>query len=120
MGNPHAVAFVDEDVDQIPLDTIGPIVENLPIFPKRVNFEIVNINSRKEVKARVWERGSGLTMACGTGACAIIAVAHNNQYVEDEVVVRLPGGELTILWNGQGDVILEGPVDEVFEGDWPV
>ena len=119
MGNPHAVAFVDERVDDVPLHEIGPLVEHHPIFPQRVNFEIVNVLDSTRLRARVWERGSGLTMACGTGACAIAVAAHLHNYVDDEVTVELPGGELSVTWPGQGDAILEGPVEEVFEGEWP-
>ena len=119
MGNPHAVAFVDEDVDAVPLREIGPLVEHHSLFPRRVNFEIVNVVDPARLKARVWERGSGLTMACGTGACAAVVAARNHRYVGDEVAVVLPGGELTVRWPGHGEVILEGPVEEVFQGEWP-
>jgi len=118
MGNPHAVAFIDTPVDQFPLDKIGPIVERHPMFPKRVNFEIVNIIDENHVKARVWERGSGLTEACGTGACAIGAIGRLKRYTRSEVTVSLPGGDLLVRWPGEGPVILEGPVEEVFEGTW--
>ena len=119
MGNPHAVAFIDERVNDVPLHEIGPLVEYHPMFSQRVNFEIVNVLDSTRIKARVWERGSGLTMACGTGACAIVVAAHLHNYVDDEVTVELPGGELSVTWPGQGDVFLEGPVEEVFEGEWP-
>ena len=118
MGNPHAVAFLDTPVEDIPLDKIGPIVENHEIFPEGVNFEIVNIIDRKHVKVRVWERGSGLTLACGTGACAVAVSAHLHKYIDDDVVVTLPGGDLLIRWPGSGNVVMEGPVDKVFEGEW--
>jgi diaminopimelate epimerase len=120
MGNPHAVAFIETPVDEVPLCDIGPLVEHNPMFPELVNFEIVNIVDRGHVKTRVWERGSGLTMACGTGACAIVAVGRRNGLLDDEVIVSLPGGDLRITWPGTDEVIMEGPVQEVFEGDWPV
>jgi diaminopimelate epimerase len=120
MGNPHAVAFINTPVDEVPLHDLGPNVEHNPMFPERVNFEIVNILDRSHVKVRVWERGSGLTMACGTGACAVVAVGRQNGILDDDVTVSLPGGELQVHWPGTGEVILEGPVEEVFEGDWPV
>ena len=119
MGNPHAVAFIDTPVDEVPLHDLGPKVEHNPMFPERVNFEIVNILDRSHVKVRVWERGSGLTMACGTGACAVVAVGRQTGLLDDDVTVSLPGGELEVHWPGTGEVILEGPVEEVFEGDWP-
>ena len=119
MGNPHAVRFLDEPVDDFPLTTIGPEVEHHSMFPARVNFEVVNLVSRNRIKVRVWERGSGITLACGTGACAAMVAAHLHGLVDDDVVVELPGGELTVIWAGHGDVTLEGPVAQVFEGDWP-
>ena len=119
MGNPHAVAFIDTPVDELKLHEIGPQVEHLPMFPERVNFEVVNVVDATRVTARVWERGSGLTEACGTGACAIVAVGRLKGILGDEVEVGLPGGDLKITWPGEGDVIMEGPIQEVFEGDWP-
>jgi diaminopimelate epimerase len=119
MGNPHAVAFLDEPVDAVKLHEVGPLVEHHPMFPRRVNFEIVNVLDAGHLKARVWERGSGITMACGTGACAIAVAARLHNLIGDKVSIALPGGELTVAWPGQGDVILEGPVEEVFEGTWP-
>ena len=119
MGNPHAVAFTDVDVDSLRLAEAGPLVEHHPMFPERVNFEIVNLIDSSRVKARVWERGSGLTEACGTGACAVAVSAHLHGYVGDDVTVSLPGGDLSIYWPGRGEVILEGPVERVFDGDWP-
>ena len=137
MGNPHAVAFIDEPVDEVPLHELGPLVENHPIFPNRVNFEIVNVVSETALTARVWERGSGLTRACGTGACAIAVAARLHGLTGDDahphpslppargkgqkewVTVALPGGELTVRWPGHGEVILNGPVAKVYEGTWP-
>ena len=118
MGNPHAVAFLEEPVDRFPLHHIGPLVEHNPMFPKRVNFEVVNVEDRRRLKARVWERGSGETMACGTGACGI-AVASRLLGLSDGVVdITLPGGVLNISWDGEGEVYLEGDAVEVFEGEW--
>ncbi|MBI4310882.1 MAG: diaminopimelate epimerase [Chloroflexi bacterium] len=118
MGNPHAVAFFDGPVDSFPLETIGPKVERHPIFPRRVNFHVVNILGRDRLKARTWERGAGITLACGTGACAIQAVARLLGLTDDTVQLAMPGGVLTITWPGHGPVIMEGPVEEVFEGEW--
>ena len=119
MGNPHAVAFVDEPVCDVPLHELGPMVERHPMFPRRVNFEIVNVVDRGRVDARVWERGSGLTMACGSGAAALTVAARLHDYIDDEVTVGLPGGELVVRWDGHGPVELEGPVESVFSGVWP-
>ena len=119
MGNPHAVAFIDEPVDDVPLHEIGPLVEHDPIFPNRVNFEIANVLGENAIAARVWERGSGLTQACGTGACAIAVAARLRGLAGDEVAVALPGGELSVGWPGHGEVILNGPVAKVYEGTWP-
>ncbi len=119
MGNPHAVAFIDEPVDDVPLHEIGPLVEHDPIFPNRVNFEIVNALTETHLAARVWERGSGLTQACGTGACAIAVAARLRGLTGDDVAVTLPGGDLTVRWPGHGEVILNGPVAKVYEGTWP-
>ncbi len=119
MGNPHAVAFVDEPVAEVPLHELGPMVEHHAMFPRRVNFEIVNVVDRRHLEARVWERGSGLTMACGSGASALAVVARLHDYIDDEVAVGLPGGELIVRWDGHGPVELEGPIEEVFSGEWP-
>ena len=119
MGNPHAVAFVDEPVAEVPLHELGPMVEHHAMFPRRVNFEIVNVVDRRRLEARVWERGSGLTMACGSGASALAVVARLHDYIDDEVAVGLPGGELIVRWDGHGPVELEGPIEEVFGGEWP-
>ena len=120
MGNPHAVAFVNESVADFPLHAIGPMVEHHPIFPNRVNFEIVNLNGGGQVDARVWERGSGETLACGTGACAIAVASRIHGYSQGWLDINLPGGALTIAWDGEGEVYLEGPAREVFNGEWDV
>lgn len=118
MGNPHAVTFIDQPVEEFPLHNIGPLVERHPIFPDRVNFEIVNIRDDGQLDARVWERGSGETMACGTGACAIGVASRLLGHTGDQVKVNLPGGTLNIEWDGSGEVFLEGPAAEVFSGVW--
>ena len=119
MGNPHAVAFIDTPVDEVPLHEIGPMVEHHPMFPKRVNFEIVNLIDSGRVKARVWERGSGLTEACGTGACAIGVVGLLSGRTRSDLEVALPGGDLRVQWDGRREVVMEGPVQSVFDGEWP-
>ena len=116
MGNPHAIAILKEPIEDVPLHIIGPILETNSIFPDRINFEIVNIISENYVKLRVWERGSGLTMACGTGACATVVSLNLQNLVNNSVEVELPGGNLNITWPGNGPVIMEGPVKTVFEG----
>lgn len=118
MGNPHAIAFIETPVEDYPLDKIGPLIEHHKMFPDRTNFEIVNLINQNHVKARVWERGSGLTEACGTGACAIVAITRLRRLTQGNVTVSLPGGDLEIEWTGDGGVIMEGPVATVFEGDW--
>lgn len=119
MGNPHAVAFLDVPVEEVALGEIGPLVERHPLFPNRVNFEIVNVVDRSHLTARVWERGAGLTLACGSGACAIAVAARIHGYTDEQVAVQLPGGTLLLTWDGEGDIFLEGPVEQVFEGHWP-
>ena len=118
MGNPHAVTFIGQPVSEFPLHTVGPKVEHHDLFPRRVNFEIVNVGSPGKLTARVWERGSGETMACGTGACAIAVAARLNGICGDQVDITLPGGTLRIEWNGAGEVYMEGPAVEVFTGEW--
>lgn len=114
MGNPHCVLFVD-DVDACPVGTIGPLVENHPMFPRRTNVEFVQAVDETTVKARVWERGVGETMACGTGACAIAVASNIRGIARRHVTVRLPGGDLQIDWQEDG-VVLTGPARRVFEG----
>ncbi len=118
MGNPHAVLFVEEPVAHFPLAEIGPEVENHPIFPSRTNFEVANAVSRRQIRARVWERGVGETLSCGTGACAIAVAARFHGYIDDKVDIILPGGTLTVEWDGIGEVYLTGPAEAVFEGKW--
>jgi diaminopimelate epimerase len=118
MGNPHAVAFIDTPVEEFPLQRIGPVVEHHDLFPSHVNFSIVNVESFGGLSARVWERGAGETLACGTGACAIAVASRLHGYTGDEVDITLPGGVLTVAWDGRGQVYLEGPAEEVFQGDW--
>ena len=118
MGNPHAVSFLSQPVADFPLSEIGPQVENHPIFPERVNFEIARVLNRSKIEARVWERGAGETLSCGSGACAIAVIAKLKGYTDNEVDIMLPGGTLTTSWDGVGEVYLSGPVEEVFTGEW--
>jgi diaminopimelate epimerase len=118
MGNPHAISFLSQPVADFPLCEIGPQVENHHIFPERVNFEIARVLNRSQIEARVWERGSGETLSCGSGACAIAVIARLKGYTDNEVDIMLSGGNLTIDWDGIGEVYLSGPVEEVFNGEW--
>jgi len=118
MGNPHAVTFIDTPVAEFPLHAVGPKIEHHSIFPNRVNFEIVNVDSPTRLTARVWERGSGETLACGTGACGIAVASILNGHSKDTVHITLPGGTLKVDWDGQSEVYLEGPAEEVFSGEW--
>ena len=116
MGNPHAVAFIEDDVDNFPLDTLGPIVENLDLFPERINFHIVNVLDKTKIKARSWERGAGLTLACGTGACAIQAISKDRGFTDNNNDLYMPGGKLNMKWEGMGaSVFMEGPAELVFD-----
>ncbi|OFX13799.1 MAG: diaminopimelate epimerase [Armatimonadetes bacterium RBG_16_58_9] len=115
MGNPHCVTFVD-NVDNYSVEKIGPEVENHPSFPRRTNVEFVEIVSRDELRMRVWERGAGETLACGTGACASAVAAMLNDKVSRKVTVHLLGGDLFIEWMGDNRVFMTGPVEEVFDG----
>ena len=119
LGNPHAVALLDEPVDSFPLVDIGPLVERHPMFPNRVNFEIVNVQDRERIRVRVFERGEGETLSSGTCSTAAAVVARLYGYTEDQVGVHLPGGVLSVIWPGAGEAYLEGPVEDVFTGVWP-
>ncbi len=119
MGNPHAVFFIQEPVDKFPLTQIGPEVEHYSIFPNRVNFEVARVMGGEEIDARVWERGAGETLACGTGACAITVAAKLLGYIGDKVNIKLPGGTLDVEWDGEHEVMLGGPAEIVFTGVWP-
>ena len=118
MGNPHAVYFCQSPVSNFPLSQLGPKVEQHEMFPQRVNFEVARIISRQSIEARVWERGVGETLACGSGACAVAVTAQLHGYIDNKVAVKLPGGILEVEWNGGGEVFLSGPVAVVFTGDW--
>lgn len=119
MGNPHAVVFIDQDVRDFPLETIGPKFENHERFPKRINTEFVRVLDRNTVEMRVWERGAGETLACGTGACAVGVSCILKGLTEDEVTVKLLGGDLHIRWDREADrVYMTGPAAVVFDGEW--
>ena len=119
MGNPHAVYFYPGEVSRFPLTQLGPKVERHEAFPSRTNFEVARVISRDQIEARVWERGVGETLACGSGACALTVAARLLGYVDKRVDVRLLGGTLTVEWDGNGEVFLSGPAETVFTGEWP-
>lgn len=117
MGNPHAVIRVDS-VDGLDLEAIGPSFEHHKLFPNRVNTEFVQIISKKEVRMRVWERGSGETLACGTGACATAVACFLNGWTDRNVTIHLTGGDLQIEWDESGTVYMTGTATTVFEGEY--
>jgi diaminopimelate epimerase len=119
MGNPHAVAYV-ADVAAFPLESLGPLIERHEAFPRRVNVHIVEVIGRGEVRMRTWERGSGITLACGTGACAVCVAGVLTHRSDRTVLAHLPGGDLELEWPAQdAPVFMTGPATEVFSGDWP-
>ncbi|MDF2906193.1 MAG: dapF [Herbinix sp.] len=117
MGNPHAVVFV-EDTSSLPLEVIGPMFEHHEMFPERVNTEFIQVIDRSHIKMRVWERGSGETLACGTGACASVVACILNGYTDHEVTVSLLGGELKIRYDEKlNTVFMTGPAEKAFDGE---
>jgi diaminopimelate epimerase len=116
MGNPHAVVFLNEDISDFPVSLYGPEIESHQLFPKRTNVEFVNVKSKTELTMRVWERGSGETMACGTGASAAGVAAMLKDLTARNVIIHLPGGDLIIEWTETNRVYMTGPATEVFEG----
>lgn len=115
VGNPHAIFFVP-DCDAVELDRLGPLIEHDPLFPERINVNVATVESRDRIRLRVWERGAGLTLACGTGACATAVAAMRRKLVDRRVTVALPGGELTIEWPEGGSITMTGPAKLAFEG----
>ena len=119
MGNPHAVAYLP-DVASFPLEIVGPKVEHHPMFPRRVNAHFVRVHSPGEVTMRTWERGSGITLACGTGACAVCVAGVLTGRTARKLLAHLPGGDLELEWAGDDQpVFMTGPATEVFTGEWP-
>jgi diaminopimelate epimerase len=115
MGNPHCVIFVD-DLNDIKLDVTGPEIETNKMFPKKTNVEFVQVISDGEIKVKVWERGAGETLACGTGACASVVAAVKVKGMQRDLMVQLPGGELDIEWQADDHIVMRGPAESVFEG----
>jgi diaminopimelate epimerase len=123
VGNPHAIIFV-EDVKAVDLEKVGPLLEHHKAFPRRMNIHFVQVHSRTEVTMRTWERGSGITLACGTGASAVCVAGVLTGKTERTILAHLPGGDLTLEWRdalsgGDDCVYMTGPATEVFTGEWP-
>lgn len=119
MGNPHAVIFM-EDIAKFDIASIGPLFENHEVFPNRTNTEFVEVVDRTHVNMRVWERGTGETLACGTGCCATVVACVLNGLTEDKVTVRVLGGEIEIQWDREANLVyMTGPAAIVFEGEFP-
>lgn len=120
MGNPHAVVFMD-DVTNLQIEKIGPDFENHERFPNRINTEFVKVLDRKTVQMRVWERGTGETLACGTGCCATVVACVLNGLTDNTVVVKLLGGEIEITWDREADLVyMTGPAETVFSGEYTI
>jgi diaminopimelate epimerase len=119
VGNPHVIFFVP-DADAVDLERLGPVIEHDPLFPERINVNVASIAGKDHVKLRVWERGVGLTRACGTGACATAVAAIRAGHVSSPVKVSLPGGDLIIAWQDGGPIEMSGPATHVYTGetDW--
>jgi diaminopimelate epimerase len=117
VGNPHVIFFVP-DTDAVELDRLGPEIEHDPLFPDRINVNVATITARDAIRLRVWERGAGLTRACGTGACATAIGAMRRGLVDRRVTVTLPGGPLLIEWRDDDMIVMTGPATESFRGDF--
>lgn len=120
MGNPHAVIFLDEPVEDFPVARYGPAVENNPLFINRTNVEFVNVRGKNKLRQRTWERGTGETLACGTGACAVaVASILTGRCSPGTVEIQLNGGWLSIHWQESENVFMTGPAEQVYTGCWP-
>lgn len=118
MGNPHAVFFVGKDIQNIALDKYGPILEHDSFFPERCNISIAHITSPETLTLRTWERGAGLTRACGTAACAATVAANRRTLTRRSLTVSLPGGQLNVTWNENNHIIMTGPTEFEFSGQF--
>jgi diaminopimelate epimerase len=119
MGNPHAVLYC-RDVSRVPLESVGPVFEKHPVFPRRINVHFVQVQKPDEVAMRTWERGSGVTLACGTGACAVAVAGVLTGRTGRRLLAHLPGGDLRLEWSeADNHVLMTGPAVEVFRGEWP-
>jgi diaminopimelate epimerase len=118
MGNPHAIIFTP-DVNAVDVATLGPLIEHHSAFPNRINVHWVQVHSTSEVTMRTWERGSGITLACGTGACAVAVAGVLTGRTGRSIVAHLPGGDLQLQWREvDNNVYMTGPAAEVFSGEW--
>ena len=118
MGNPHCIFFVD-DADAQALDRFGPMVENHPLFPERANVSVAEVKSKYNIRLRVWERGVGITEACGTAACAALVAAHRRRLTDRKATIELDGGSLAIEWRDDNHVMMTGPVELEYAGELP-
>jgi len=116
IGNPHAVFFCN-DTDAINLDEVGPILEQHSMFPQGANIEFATVETRRKIRMRVWERGAGITEACGSGACAVLVAAVRNDLTERDAEVNLDGGNLYIKWTDSGSILMTGPAEISFQGE---
>lgn len=117
MGNPHCVIFTD-DIEKVPLEEWGAAIERCEYFPQKTNVEFVQVLNPQELRMRVWERGAGITMACGTGACATAVAGVLNEKSSREVTIHLDGGDLTVIWQEDNHLLMRGPAKKVFVGEW--
>lgn len=118
MGNPHCITFIGEDVRDFPLEEVGPVFEKHELFPERVNTEFINVIDKDHLRMRVWERGSGETLACGTGACAVAVASYLNGFTGRSVDIELLGGQLEVVYDEKTNhVFMTGPATEVFSGE---
>jgi diaminopimelate epimerase len=117
MGNPHVTLYC-QDTAKVPLERVGPVLETLSIFPRRINVHFVSVTSPGEVTMRTWERGTGITLACGTGASAVCVSGVLTGRTEKKILAHLPGGDLQLAWDGAGSVFMTGGATEVFTGEW--
>lgn len=117
VGNPHAIFWVDDDPDTYELDRFGPMLENHPLFPEKANISIAQVLSREALKVRTWERGAGLTKACGTAACASAVSAARKRLTDRQVSVSVPGGVMVINWTAEDRILMTGPVETEFVGE---
>ena len=118
MGNPHCVIFVD-DAEGFPLEQLGAQFEHHAAFPRKINTEFVEVRDRRHARMRVWERGAGITLACGTGTCATLTAGVLNDVLDREAAIEVDGGVIHVAWREDGHIVMTGPAERVFTGEWP-